>query len=534
MIPDAARLLDDRDWEGCEPAGHAELGSPLKRFSWLRPAVLWQSRNNVLASLTGDPTENARRAWVQAQRERLRAAGAPPAVTDDFTISRPDLIDFSFMLMGDTGEGDVSQYSVVPSFLALGEQTEFAIIASDVVYPAGDVNQYIGKFFVPYAGYPRPIYAVPGNHDWLDGLAGFMRHFCGAPPPAAKLLPPRHTRYPRSALLLHRLLWRRANELRPETLREAEALRGAAAAAGPAQPNMYFCIDTPSLRVICIDTGILGRLDADQGDWLKRMASGPKPKLLVSGSPIYSGAGISPRRILPPEGDPPHLLRAVPPAHAGGGLLLNLLRDPAHNFVAAISGDVHHYERHPVRLPDGRVLQFVISGGGGAFMTSTHQIPRVDLPGVSERDFVVFPTRGDSLRAYSIMLQRRLRRVLPWRRRRPVRGIPAGEADAIIAERHGLDAESGAATVRVSRRSRLLARIVYPRGAWFKPKRVSEALDWDEPPFYKNVMRLEVRDGVLRATAYAVSGCRRDQEDPVAIDGFEMRLDDRASPGSGG
>lgn len=529
MIPDAARLLDDRDWEGCEPADFSALGRPLKRFTWLSPSILWQSRNNLLASLTGDPTENARRAWVRAQRERLRAEGSPPPVVEDFTIERPDLEDFSFIVMGDTGEGDVSQYAAVPSFLALGRGTEFAVIASDVVYPAGDVNQYIGKFFVPYAGYPRPIYAVPGNHDWLDGLAGFMRHFCGAPPPAEKLLPPRHLSYPRSALVLHRLLWRRAGRLAPETLREAAALRGAAAASGPAQPNMYFCIETPALRIICIDTGILGRLDADQGEWLKRMAAGPKPKLLISGAPIYSGAGVSPRRILPPEGDPPHGLRPVPPARAGGGLLLNLLRDPAHNFVASISGDIHHYERYAVYQPDGRVLQFVISGGGGAFMTSTHQIPKVDLPGVAEREFVVFPTRGDSLRAYSIILSRRLRRFFPWLRRRSLRGIPAGEAAAIVAERHGLESEPGVATVRVSRRSRLLARLIYPHRAWFEPKRISEVLDWDEPPFFKNVMRLEVRDGVLRATAYAVSGCRRDQNDPVAIDGFEVRLDGAAA-----
>lgn len=528
MIPDTARLLDDRDWEGCEAADISALGPPLKRFTWLSPSVLWQSRNNPLASLTGDPTENARRAWVHAQRERLRADGEPSSVAEDFTIERPDLQDFSFMLMGDTGEGDVSQYAVVPSFLALGKGTEFAVIASDVVYPAGDVNEYVNKFFAPYAGYPRPIYAVPGNHDWLDGLVGFMRHFCAAPPPAEKLLPPRHTRYPRSALLLHRLLWRRAGKLAPVTLGKAVALRGAAAASGPAQPNMYFCIDTPALRIICIDVGILGRLDAEQGEWLKRMATGPKAKLLISGAPIYSGTAISPRRILTPEGDPPHGLRPVPHARAGGGLLLNLLRDPAYNFVASISGDIHHYERYAVRQSDGRVLQFVISGGGGAFMTSTHQIPRVDLPGVTERDFVVFPARGDSLRAYSIVLQRRLRRVFPWLRRRPLRGIPADEAAAIVAERHGLDPEPGATPVSVSRRSRRLARLVYPRRAWFKPKRISEVLDWDEPPFFKNVMRLEVSDGVLRVTVYGVSGLRRDQDDPVAIDGFEVRLDQAA------
>jgi hypothetical protein len=37
----------------------------------------------------------------------------------------------------------------------------------------------------PYRHYPQPIYALPGNHDWYDGLRGFMTYFCGqisAPP----------------------------------------------------------------------------------------------------------------------------------------------------------------------------------------------------------------------------------------------------------------------------------------------------------------------------------------------------------------
>ena len=36
--------------------------------------------------------------------------------------------------------------------------------------PAGDVNEYEDKFFWPYRSLPGPIYAIPGNHDWYDGL----------------------------------------------------------------------------------------------------------------------------------------------------------------------------------------------------------------------------------------------------------------------------------------------------------------------------------------------------------------------------
>jgi hypothetical protein len=518
-IPAPARLADDADWSA-EPADISEVGTPMKRFSWLSPRTLWHSRNNVLASLSGDPTESARAAWVHGQKH---------PEDNDFVIVRDDLGEFSFMVIGDTGEGDRSQYSVVPAFLTAGEATEFAVVASDVVYPAGDVNEYVDKFFVPYSDYPRPVYAVPGNHDWLDGLVGFMRHFCGAAPPTQKFRPPRRAKWSRLGHLLHLIFWRRPRVLEAETLQAAEELRGEAQSSGPAQPNMYFCIDTPDLRVIAIDVGILGRLDYEQGEWLRRVSAGPKPKLLISGKPFYSGANMSPRRILGPSGGNDH-----------AGLIWSIVRDPANNFVATISGDVHHYERHSVRVGGGRRIECVISGGGGAFMTSTHQLPRVERPDVDESTWVVFPTRADSLRAYSIILQRKLHRLAFWHAARPIRGIPADEATAIVAKRHGLDLAAELArgegagapeSIKVSRRSHLLATIIYPLRGWFSAEKISEALDWDDPPFFKNFMRVDVSGGRVKLTTFGVTGLQRDVSDPAVID--QVVIETGAINGSG-
>jgi hypothetical protein len=406
---------------------------------------------------------------------------------------------------------------VIPAFLAASRRSEFTVVASDVVYPAGDINEYVGKFFVPFAGYPRPVYAIPGNHDWLDGLVGFMRHFCGTAPPSEKFRPPARARWARAALLVHRIFWRRPRTLDPQTLPRAEELRGPASASGPEQPNMYFCIDTPQLRIVAIDTGILGRLDHEQGEWLRRVSAGGKPKLLISGKPVYSGDSMSPRRFLAADGsDDGH-----------SGLLWSVVRDPANNYVAMISGDVHHYERHSVKLPEGRTIECVISGGGGAFMTSTHQIAKVDRPDVDESSWVVYPTRGDSLRAYSISWQRKVGRWTPWRSAVGVRGIPADEAAAIVSERHGLDlaaelargeGSGDAAAVRVSRRSRLLAGLVFPIREWFAAEKISEALDWDDAPFFKNFMGVDVRENELVLTAYGVTGLARDADSPAVID----------------
>ena len=44
------------------------------------------------------------------------------------------------------------------------------------------VRDYYDKFFWPYQKLPGPIYAIPGNHDWYDGLHGFMIQLCEADP----------------------------------------------------------------------------------------------------------------------------------------------------------------------------------------------------------------------------------------------------------------------------------------------------------------------------------------------------------------
>ena len=170
-------------WEDPSLGSYRELlpEGATRSFFWIAGKVLRVSRNHLLAYIH-DPVSDQRRAWMR----RLSDAGKR---TDDQLIVRSDLGRFSFLLLGDPGEGDHSQYAVVPSLLKSGENTEFAVICSDVIYPAGDILEYADKFHRPYKEYPRPIYALPGNHDWYDNLQGFMYHFCGLVPP-----PPRPRR----------------------------------------------------------------------------------------------------------------------------------------------------------------------------------------------------------------------------------------------------------------------------------------------------------------------------------------------------
>jgi calcineurin-like phosphoesterase family protein len=428
-----------------------------ERFSWVRTAVLWQARRDTQARLFGDPSLRQRPRWAALARSR----GATP----DFVVDRTDLVDPSFAVLGDTGEGDASQYAVVPPLLAVAGDTDFMIVASDVVYPAGAKDEYAAKFLHPYNDYRAPIYAVPGNHDWYDGLEGFMACFCGLP----------------------------------------ESLVGG---RPPVQPASYFALDTAALRIIGIDVGILGRLDAAQGAWLRRVAYGRSvPKLLVSGKPIYADARHDPLPI------------------KGGGTVDEIVRDPRAGFVAALAGDVHNYQRYPVHV-DGRTLQYVVCGGGGAYTNETHSIPRVDLPGVTEDDVRLYPLRGDSLSYYS-------KRFQGWWRtasERVRRGGPddvtlePGAAARIIADRLGTEPVRPA-TATVDERAIAAAERVFPAAGyrgwnrWF-----SQYWDADDPPLFKSFLRLDVDGSTLVLRCFAATGCAEHETDPPVEDEVAIPL----------
>jgi hypothetical protein len=496
MPPSSRESEAGAGWQCDEPGTYTALmPEQVRNLSWLNPAVLWRARNDVLARWFGDPTDDERRRWVGQQLSR----GADP----DFIIERDDPESFSFMLMGDTGEGDAPQYAVVPGFLKMSEGTRFAIIASDVIYPTGSVNEYDPKFFRPYKDYDAPIYAVPGNHDWYDGLGGFMRVFCGAPG-----LPPDSHPKTLSAAWWRRLFWKNPDATDEKRLAEAERLR-ARPAQRAVQPGPYWAIDAGPLRIVGIDTGILGGIDAGQGEWLRRVSQGPKPKILVTGKPIYVDDAYHPGVI------------------EGGGTVDEIVRDPACNYVAAIGGDIHNYQHYPVRAGD-RTIQYIVSGGGGAFMHATHTIPRVEVGGVAEQDFRCYPLRGDCLAFYSRLYGHRLRL-------RRFFELTGDQAAAVVAERLGIPARRGPGGP-VTWRARLVATLLgvpsRPRGrSWFRlPVRrvyqrfLSPASASYRPPLFKSFLRLDVTPESVRIRCFAASGCREHEVAPPLEDEITIHL----------
>jgi hypothetical protein len=266
------------------------------------------------------------------------------------------------------------------------------------------------------------------------------------------------------------------------------------------------------VRLIGIDTGIEGDIDRDQGAWLRRVSSeSPKPKILLTGKPIYVDGVHHPGRI------------------EGGGTVDEVVTAPEHNYIAAIGGDIHNYQRYPVELPDGRTLLYLVSGGGGAFMHETHTIGNLDharLAGVSESRFRCYPMRGDSLSRFSQLWSRK------WLGRlRSARFIEPDVAAAIVGERLGLmPVRESARKVEVTDADRRAADALFElparkRGALHLP--FSEYLDWNEPPLFKSFLRIEAGREEVRIRCLAAAGCGEQEGDPPVED------DLRAAPDGG-
>jgi hypothetical protein len=483
-------------WHCAQPGSYKQL---LTRkdlpFSWLSPVPLWQSRNDRLARWFGDPTDDRRRAWMEGRGE-----GNP-----DLALEYPGS-ESSFLVMGDTGEGDASQYAVVPPLRRHAGGTSFLFICSDVIYPAGGINAYEEKFARPYREYDGAIHGVPGNHDWYDDCTGFMYWFCGAE--AA----PRWQRDGRSLRrLVRRLLWRRPPRSRRKPVEGARAMR-ALPGQQARQPAPYLVIDAGPVRLIGIDTGIRGDIDREQGEWLRRVSrNSPKPKILLTGKPIYVDGEHHPGPI------------------EGGGTVDEIVVAPEHNYIAAIGGDIHNYQRYPVTLKDGRTLLYLVSGGGGAFMHETHTIPNLDtagLAGVSELEFRCYPMRGDSLSRFSQLYAHKLR----WLG--PLGGalfIPPDEAAAIVGEQLGITpVRPSARGVEVSNRARRAARILFTlpthgRRGLHVP--FSEWLDWNEPPLFKSFLRIDATSSELRIRCYGATGCGEQEQEPPVEDDLRSSLE---------
>ncbi len=316
-------------------------------FSWYFNSENWAS--GVYQEIT--------KGRVDLWRERMTADAARVAIENGvppesvFAIAPEgvsDSPDFSFVVIGDTGEGDPSQHVLRDRIIEAGSRPEvkFLLLSSDVIYPDGKMKDYERNFYLPFKGFRKPIYAIPGNHDWFDANEGFNANFL-YPDSARAAMRARESADIDTSLIS-------ADDRFGEIIGEAARLRNYYGIANGRQRAPYFEMHTEGFSLIAVDTGILRRIDPAQREWLERalQRAGENFKLVVLGHPFYVSGNYA------ADGD------------AEFAAIHELLKQYRVNAIMA--GDTHdlEYYRRRYPTPEGEhEMAHFVNGGGGAYLS---------------------------------------------------------------------------------------------------------------------------------------------------------------------
>jgi calcineurin-like phosphoesterase family protein len=313
--------------------------------------------------------------WAEARTDQWREAMATAVIASGsggatpFLVAPPDTAngDFAFVVIGDTGEGDASQHVLRDQLLGVAARPEvrFIVISSDVVYPNGAMIDYEAKFWLPFKGVTKPIYAIPGNHDWYDGLDAFLATFLRAD--AARISMRARAD---SELRLTSTTSERIDGL----IGEAHRLRAEYEVPTGEQRGPFFELQTDRFALVAIDTGIVKRIDRVQWAWLESALGRAAGKLTMAvvGHPFYAGGHDLTR-------DDEDFAR-----------LKRLLIDRGVAIVMA--GDTHDLEYYvDPPSPPAPPVHYFVNGGGGAYMSFGTALAWPSKPATSEWAF--YPNR---------------------------------------------------------------------------------------------------------------------------------------------
>jgi len=299
---------------------------PRRAVPWLSPVLLAGTAVRVvLAELFG------------AYLDKRELQNALPDKTFDERPDGDDTAEVWFDYVADLGDGFNATYSI--AYLLAQQQLtidgkplprgQMLVMGGDQVYPTPSGQQYEDRSKGPYrAALPQPplddthptIYALPGNHDWYDGLTAFLRLFA----------------------------------------------RGQAKIGGwhTSQSRSYFAIQLPSRWwLLAVDAQFGAYLDDPQLRYFQRVADEclrPGDRVIVcTPSPGWVIAT-----------DDPHAFDTT------DYFLRTVIAPTGAEVRVMLSGDLHHYSRYT-----GRDRELITSGGGGAYLYPTHHLPeRIDVP----------------------------------------------------------------------------------------------------------------------------------------------------------
>jgi uncharacterized membrane protein HdeD (DUF308 family)/3',5'-cyclic AMP phosphodiesterase CpdA len=312
--------------------------------------------------------------WRTAMIDAVAAArgGGDLIAPGVFAVTPPGLAaaaDFSFIVIGDPGEGDQSQHALRDQVLAAGRKdaVKFIVIASDVVYPTGAMKDYEANFYLPLKGIDKPVYAIPGNHDWFNALDGFSANLLH-PDTAAIAIKARVD----ADLSLSSTTAERITQL----VGDAARLRSFYRVPAGQQHGPFFELHTGTFSLIAVDTGIEPGIDGRQLAWLNAALDRARGAftMAILGHPFYASGRAQ-------HGDESFTR------------LRELLQSRGVRVVMA--GDTHDFEYYRDARTSPLMHHFV-NGGGGAYLSIGTAL---DWPEAPVFDNHVFYPRSDALSA---------------------------------------------------------------------------------------------------------------------------------------
>lgn len=300
-----------------------DLGfTPQSPVPWLGP---------VLLAATGARVALASQFGAYLDKRELQGAFAT-RIFEEHAQDEELWVDY----VADLGDGFNATYSIAwllaQKSLTIDGQPlprgSVLMMGGDQVYPTASSEAYENRMVGPYlAAMPTPapgetpptLFALPGNHDWYDGLTAFLRLFAR---------------------------------------REGGHLGG----WQTKQTRSYFAMRLPNKWwVLAVDVQAEAYLDDPQLDYFRSVAAlmGPEDKVIIS-YPQPSWAQT----------------REHPRGYDTLAYFRRKVIDPTGAKVAVmISGDTHHYARFTAK--DTNDEHLITAGNGGAYLAATHGLPAV-------------------------------------------------------------------------------------------------------------------------------------------------------------
>ena len=334
---------------------------PVWGMSWYFDTENWAA--GLWNSWAEERADTWREAMVKAEERVAGPGDAIFALTPDGVTNGAD---FSFVVIGDTGEGDASQHVLRDNYLDVvqKEAVKFVVLSSDVVYPVGAMKDYETKFWLPFKGTRKPVYAIPGNHDWYDALEAFNATFLQ--PDVAKTAM-------RARIEVDNGLTSTTDARIDELIAQASRLRQEYEVPTQFQRAPFFEIQTDRFALLAVDTGVARTVDPAQMAWLRRALERARGKLTMAviGHPFYAGGYDT-------VGE-----------SEGFAALRQLLRERGVAIVMA--GDTHDLEYYAEQAEGSpQTVHHFVNGGGGAYLSFGTALAWPARP--ASRDWAFYPT----------------------------------------------------------------------------------------------------------------------------------------------